>query len=304
MFKSLLILSLALMSGLSWALTNPTVTLEYDLVNKKQVDLLFVIDNSGSMQPLQERLALFGVDFLGALEGMDYQFSLITTDPVDRFTSPVVASTTLGAATQLATMIRNAGISGSGIEEHFQTTKNFLESPHRELLERKNSHLEIIYLTDESEQSRVEVSELVGVIANPKSKASLIAPLKANLDCKMSDVSNTKLEELVTATGGDLINLCEEANVLKSSFIEFGKKIAARSTTQGLRLPFYVYTFSQNIDPESIRVTVGSQVIKRGLVNTGWVFDEETNSLLLGKKIKLPQQNTRAKLRIRYKLIP
>ena len=303
MIQILLALSLALVAQLSAAFASPTVTLEYDLVKKKQVDLLFVIDNSGSMQSHQERLALFGADLLGALEGVGYQFTVITTDPEDRFIAPIVSSTSQTPSTQLATMIRKVGTNGNATEEHLQTTKNFLESESRGLLERKDTHLEIIYLTDESDQSRVEVQELIGVIANPTTKASLIAPMQNTFNCSRSNFENTKLEDLVAVTGGDQLDICASAINLKSSFVELGKKIAARSSEQGLRLPFHVYTFTQKIDPESIRVSIGSTLIKRGLLNTGWVFDEVTNSLHLGKNVNLPRQNSRAKLRIRYKLV-
>lgn len=49
--------------------------------NYKKVDVLFVIDNSGSMQYEQQSMAQRTSQFLSILQGLDYQIAITTTDP-------------------------------------------------------------------------------------------------------------------------------------------------------------------------------------------------------------------------------
>lgn len=49
--------------------------------NYKKVDVLFVIDNSGSMEYEQQSMAQRTSQFLSILQGLDYQIAITTTDP-------------------------------------------------------------------------------------------------------------------------------------------------------------------------------------------------------------------------------
>jgi hypothetical protein len=49
--------------------------------NYKKVDILFVIDNSGSMQYEQQSMAQRTAHFLSVIKGLDYQIGITTTDP-------------------------------------------------------------------------------------------------------------------------------------------------------------------------------------------------------------------------------
>lgn len=70
-------------NSVSWSVVSTTRGLVQDvLVNDyKKVDVLFVIDNSGSMAYEQKSMAQRTSNFLSVLHGLDWQIAVTTTDP-------------------------------------------------------------------------------------------------------------------------------------------------------------------------------------------------------------------------------
>lgn len=69
--------------SISWQIYSLIRNLSQDVLvdNYKKVDILFVIDNSGSMQYEQQSMAQRTSQFLSILRGLDYQIGITTTDP-------------------------------------------------------------------------------------------------------------------------------------------------------------------------------------------------------------------------------
>lgn len=69
--------------SVSWDIYSLTkkVAQEVFVDNYKKVDILFVIDNSGSMQYEQQSMAQRTAHFLSVIKGLDYQIGITTTDP-------------------------------------------------------------------------------------------------------------------------------------------------------------------------------------------------------------------------------
>lgn len=69
--------------SVSWKVNSLTRNLVQDVLvdNYKKVDVLFVIDNSGSMQYEQQSMGQRTSQFLSILRGLDYQLAVTTTDP-------------------------------------------------------------------------------------------------------------------------------------------------------------------------------------------------------------------------------
>lgn len=72
-------------ASVSWKVNSLTrlLTQEVDVNDYKKVDILFVIDNSGSMQYEQQSMAQRTSQFLSILSGLNYQLAVTTTDPRD-----------------------------------------------------------------------------------------------------------------------------------------------------------------------------------------------------------------------------
>lgn len=69
--------------SISWEIYSLTKKVAQDVFvdNYKKVDVLFVIDNSGSMQYEQQSMAQRTANFLSVIRGLDYQIGITTTDP-------------------------------------------------------------------------------------------------------------------------------------------------------------------------------------------------------------------------------
>lgn len=69
--------------SISWNIYTLTKKVAQEVVvdNYKKVDVLFVIDNSGSMQYEQQSMAQRTSHFLSVIRGLDYQIGITTTDP-------------------------------------------------------------------------------------------------------------------------------------------------------------------------------------------------------------------------------
>ena len=73
-------------SAVLWAVEVATLSVEQKVTvnDYKKVDILFVIDNSGSMEYEQKNMAKRTANFLSVLRGLDYNIAITTTDPVHK----------------------------------------------------------------------------------------------------------------------------------------------------------------------------------------------------------------------------
>jgi hypothetical protein len=156
-----------------------------------KLDLLWVIDNSGSMKPHQDRLAAGLRRFMTLLDRglVDYRIAVITTDArSDRGEfQGVPAIVTPQLADPLSAFQRNVqvGVGGTGHEEAFESARlaiereramaaevlaarercaegcasgngacaSACEESHTPIFMRPNAHLHLIFVSDEDEQS-------------------------------------------------------------------------------------------------------------------------------------------------------
>lgn len=97
--------------GKSGATTNE----DYNITAFGVLDLLVVIDNSGSMAEEQSNLAARLSPLLSAVQDSDWRIAVTTTDPSDRCVTDLIKKNDSNAASRFAAAI-NAGTSGDGIE--------------------------------------------------------------------------------------------------------------------------------------------------------------------------------------------
>lgn len=142
------------------------------VINNK-IDILWVIDNSGSMNNLQNELAnnfsAFINDFV--TKNFDYKIAVTTTDAWtassipdasmakvrdgDGATSSGVFYITPDTPDPVGTFVVNVkqGVSGNGDERPFQSMKETLESPLNSDFRRSDAFLAVIIVTDEDDFS-------------------------------------------------------------------------------------------------------------------------------------------------------
>lgn len=152
---------------------------------KNQLDILWVIDNSGSMGPLQSNLTSNFSSFISNFQSKhyDFQMAVTTTDAyksgaafsnnpaLARFRDGTDATSHTGVFTILPTtpnlnsvFVTNAtqGAAGSGDERAFSSMKDSLASPLNLGFVRPGSFLAVIILSDEDDFSGDGRCELCG----------------------------------------------------------------------------------------------------------------------------------------------
>ncbi len=131
-----------------------------------KVDILWVIDNSGSMRDEQEAIAANFETFISGFvsNSVDFKMAIITTDVSARGApvNPLNALTLAAATSNRAQFISNfqtyinVGISGSWDERGLETTELFLDNYGSSFL-RDGAYLNIIVVSDENDHSALSL---------------------------------------------------------------------------------------------------------------------------------------------------
>ncbi len=159
-------------SGQKFGLQPESQTFGHKVEYNTEVDVLLVIDTSGSMGQHQEQLAQQMPSFVAALDRtrLDYRVAVTTMDMGNggakgRFISgpgsapPVLPFSHPGLGSVLASRVR-LGETGSTVERGLQAMKAALTAPNNEGANagflRKDSLLSVIFLTNEEDESAEE----------------------------------------------------------------------------------------------------------------------------------------------------
>lgn len=288
------------------------------------LDILFVIDDSGSMGTHQQNLLKNVSNLVNASlkSGVDLHAAVITTNVDSEPWKPLpgyahggrligvankVAKTSDGNFEQVLTENLKIGmnIDGSGTEQPFQAVRLALSEP---LLSnenagflRPNAGLAVFLLTDADDQSPEPVAAYVEFLRQLKQNAvtmhaayipttHVIVP-GATCD-RSGEAVPVRIEEALTAFGtiGESVNLCEpDYSTRLSSIGSKYEMIGVRSVQ--FKLPAKIST---------IKVTFGSTVLVAGDVLKGWVYDSAKLQLQLGQFVNWRSQPAGTKLIIEY----
>ena len=121
------------------------------------LDILWVIDNSGSMNPFQQSLSNNTSHFMSVFSstGADYNMAVITTD---RYLFSTIITTTTSSPELVLSSLILTGISGSGNEKGIEMAKRSLTSPSAAgpggSFFREHSKLIVIFVSDEPDHSQ------------------------------------------------------------------------------------------------------------------------------------------------------
>ncbi len=292
---------------------------DFAVFNPK-VDILFVIDNSGSMDTTQQNLsrnAYLFADAISKMSILDYHIGVVTTDmdysscnsQCGRLQGyPAYVDKTTPNMVNVLSRKMIAGSMGSSTEEMFSPVEMALSAPLNTTANqgfyRPDAYLAIIFITDAKDQSTILPQEFIQFLNTKKGDSNkvlgygVIRTLAESKSCDSSEDLDDKLETfLASVSNGDksqknILSLCNSDYGTKLA--EFAKDIVSRSAG--------IVKLNRIPDPKTIVVTYGTQVIPNN-ATTGWVYQPSTNSILLAEGIDWVIQGANVGLAINFEVI-
>jgi hypothetical protein len=254
-----------------------------------KLDVLWVIDNSGSMQSNQDNVAINTEKFMTEFtkrKYIDWQVGLISTavkeDPYIGILpeSQPLNRTTINPVQKFIDAVNRLGTDGDSNEVPIQTTKNIFES-HPKFL-RSKSVLAIFIVTDIANPSLdLSAKELLNYLTIIRGgdfqKTFVYTALGAtDFNCPVESpwqYKGSQFEELVKQTKGKALKICDPDFGIELSKI--GEEIANQ-----VEKP-YVFLDKRPI-PETIVVKFREKELKMGDSRNGgyWVYDYEKNAII------------------------
>lgn len=339
MMKKIL-LSLTLLGVLSCSPSSPK--LEYkvfgDQVQKgvaldfnPKVDILFVVDDSGSMDSHQGRLSK-NIDTLTQSidrnKVIDYHIGVITSSMDSYYGSGSASGGRLvskGGAPRFVdrntvngmNYLRSnlmVGTNGSATEEFFAPVQAALSSP---LLNadnagfyRPDATLVVIFITDAEDQSdenysgpRVSVDDYYNFVLSLKNgdatkvvQYGIVIPtgVAQTSDCPRDDGRPpVRIESAIQMLKGFEYNLCDSN--YNSNLDVLGKDIVNRVSRT-------LYLTRRPV-PSTIVVKYGTEEIPND-IDKGWTYDPEKNAIVFGQTLMESLQGTSNKMDIQYTAVP
>ena len=193
------------------------------------IDILFVIDDSGSMAYYQSQLSNNLEKLLSPYQTQDLHLGIITTDtdtdPQSRTSSfPKLHGSDLrGNFNELISQLRSEVLvsdSGSATEKPLHAAIGALEAPVNKGFLRAGSQLKIIFITDEHDQSEMDEFDFIRRLSNVKNPSDisisgiLIDKRATGMRCKLRPADppekQNKLVKLIRFFKGNTYSLCSE----------------------------------------------------------------------------------------------
>lgn len=263
-----------------------------------QVDILWVVDNSGSMGGIQRNIidnaALFMDNFLKE-SSSNWRMGIISTDNSDEpylgFTKPFdskyansIPSSRVVA--EFKDAVEELGVYGSGSEYVFYNAHRMMTSTLHQKFFRNRAHLAVIMVTDEKEQSqreygaKFEVQSFLNTVRGLKAQGRLVRfygafDLKDLEKCRYSVEGTYKgspYDYIISNTGGIHMSACTP---------DFGKKLAEiGKDILTLGSPPKILIKERPV-VDSIRVYYKDKLIPGGSRDRGgkWYYSEKYSSI-------------------------
>ncbi len=279
------------------------------------VDILFVVDNSGSMSGHQIDLATningFVANF-NKIGSIDYHIGIITTDNDQG--SPQCCGRLVGSPSVitpktpngLVTLSKNllVGINGSFEEKMFDPVVAALSPPFVDGVNsgflRKEAYLAIIFLSDAEDQSIIAVGDFYNFLMQLKGQKSsvllygVLVPTGADdnvclRDDNLTPVRVESLLNMVVNAGNNELSLCDS---------DFGSKLASMGSDLASHLGRNIYLTRPPV-LESIHVYFGSRELPNDF-HTGWTFDPERNAIIIGDAVDWTGQPDGSTVKVTY----
>ena len=235
------------------------------------LDVLWVIDNSGSMNPHQTNLSINIGSFMSAFSatGADYHMAVITTD--EWLFSDIIDVTTVDPESRLASLVMT-GVMGSGMEKGLAMAKQSLSSPAAAGpggdFFRADANLVVIFVSDEPDHSTGTWSSYISFFDTIKPAGKfipygVIGDPPTGCTGYPSASFGAGYWDLIDHYGGSWDSIC--ASDWGVQLQDLAGEVTGRRTYE-----------LEELDPivETIEVYVNSQE------TDDWEYDESTNSIV------------------------
>lgn len=284
-----------------------------------QVDILFVVDSSASMDTHQTNLIknidLFTNAFLKN-SILDYNIGVVTTDMCSEGQADYCGGelVSAGGATFVNRQTPNAsnvlrknlkvGTSGSGIEMIFDPvyaalTKNLNTT--NQGFYRSNSTLVTIFVTDAADQSRqMSALGLKDFLLKLKNNdAKKIISLGVIVPSSVDNCPRDQWDKPVTIENFlSFFPLTNQTNVLSLCSSTYGVELSKMANTVVNQIGRVIY-LSRAPVMTSLKVTYGTIDLPMDY-NTGWSYDAVKNAIILGDKIDWTVQPSGSRVKVFY----
>ncbi len=261
------------------------------------VDILWVIDDSGSMADEQDSLGRNFKSFIDQflVKDIDFKMAITTTDGTSSRNGKMVGDssklTRASAKGNKTAFINNftkwvkVGTSGSGVEQGLKTSTSFMDRYASSFL-RSDAFLVVVYLSDEEDQSDKKVSEYITKLQALKTNKGMVKAysiVATKNGSKASwETAGLRYSEVSAATAGTTSDIKKDfANVL----LDMGGTIVN-----------LMDSFALNESPYKDQVEVLVSGVK---VNSGYTFNASTRSIKFDANA-LPAEGS--KVEVRYKV--
>ncbi|MFN7685106.1 MAG: hypothetical protein ACK5QT_06805 [Oligoflexia bacterium] len=252
------------------------------------VDILWVIDNSGSMGTHQQNVIrntqIFMDQFVQGGNPLNWKMGLVSTDTDDAPYVGFDASSQLNSQTPDAALVFQGAVgrlgdTGSYVEEGFAPVLQALRDYPGFLRPRAN--LAIIFVTDAKEQGRLPLKSVLSELAQLKPLSEVVSYgifWTTDLGCGPNSeddwiLQGSRYGDFIAETKGKAYPLC--TNNFGSNLADLGKDLVSRITSPKLFLETVPRT-------STLQVLYKDKPVPSGLPGSGgyWYFDQGLNAIV------------------------
>ena len=211
---------------------------------RNQAEIVWVIDNSGSMQSYQnaviQNMQIFIDSFVQSTSGSDWRMALLSTDKSDVpyigfLPHDYLDSSDPYPAGRFNSAVASLGIGGDYTEQAFYPIQRAL-SVYKDFL-RENSKLFIIIVSDELEQSNGSVDDFLRFLyslKDPEDIATYGVFAMGEQDCGYDEFAGSRYEEFTKKTNGMTFPIC--SSDYGKGLAAFGTDIAQKTSVSKIQL--------------------------------------------------------------------
>lgn len=241
------------------------------------VDILFVVDNSGSMGSFQSNLSSNFYSFISAfvLAGADYQIAFITTDDPMFVNNSYVTSYDFDPVFEATLIIDSIGTSGSpfeaGLEQAYLSTQMGFNAGIDSDFLRADARFVLIFISDEGDfASSISALDLTNHLLSLKSTSDLVMahavagdyPSGCSTGSGASASFGSGYYSAVNNLVGSFMSICSS---------NWGADLETVATESILIKKFEL------LNPA---IEASIEVYVDGALSVDWVFEESTNSII------------------------
>lgn len=259
--------------GLNYEIKNEEIIYENiqidgGFVYDQAIDILFVVDESGSMDDeqaiLQQSMQGFYEELISEkFINLQWRVGIKSTDNTDGGVYDYVDWTSQNPLFELSTltMLLSENDKEAGFSSALWSMSNDVD------FHRKNADLLIIYISDEEEQTDIEIGEYNSLISLFKeepfivTESAIVATYESETRCSQADMGKRYIE-----VSEVVVDLCDTQNWIKT--LEYAAEhIPTLNTTW--------YLTEVPLDSENIQVEIN------GIPTSNWLYSSDKNAIIL-----------------------